>query len=528
MIPKTLANLLLCKLLILSDFTTFGQWNIPGIPSTQSASNYDDRAHYDEKSKTLTAPKFNTKSYTGKSMNFHGADIANAHLVNATIDGYIPHLAIDTLEVRSETTTMGDGIRMATFDPRGGLSTASGVKWDDRKETLMLNSLASLSPEGIHILSGVDLNFNELRNFRLGSNTMLQDLRIESSVIVDTVLINATLENLSLDSVQVNSLSIPSMNDIGTFLIVGNDGEIGSSTSVFDSDEVMLFTKQIAFTETVDFKGSKLENVHITSGKVEGIEIDLDVKNIFTNSITLKTLRDTKGHVADALVVVKDDGSLSASSIVLEEDGWVGGMKVSGNIDFKGRYAKTGDIKTPGKILGASIEGGRVVSLEHLSVSGPTSMSDNLDVKGDAFVDGGLTVGGSVLGSGPYIDVSDERLKTKVQKIVSTGMLEKLSMLQGVEYELKNKKAKDKYTAIVSSREIGFIAQEVNQIFPELVTLRPDGYFGVQYSRFIPLVVEGLKDTHNQMKQLHREIVFLTDRVEKLIDRIDILEHIEN
>ena len=259
-----------------------------------------------EKKDTLIVSKFDAEYFVGDSINFQGADVANAHLVNITIDGYIPHLAINTLEIKAESGTNTDGTRMATFDVRGGLSTATGVKWDERKEILQLQRLSSLSSEeAISLHSHLDMNFNKLRNFRLDENTSLKKLKIESSIITDTKIINATLEDLTLGSVKVDSLSISSIQDDNeSFLLVGSGGDIVASGSLQESSNSLVVKKRVEFTENVDFKGSLMNNVHITSGELNGNDIDLNVKNIDTDSLRLKPFKDAKSHLKDTLLIV--------------------------------------------------------------------------------------------------------------------------------------------------------------------------------------------------------------------------------
>lgn len=517
-IGRTMFSLVvLCKVIILTNFIVHAEWNVQGI--LKSRSNEEDKAaHFDENSSTLFVPKIDADIFVGNSLNFQGADLTNAHLVNVTIDGHIPHLAIDSLEIKAESGSLRDGIRMATFNPRGGLSTAAGVKWDERKEALQLNRLSSSSSEGICIDSDIDMKSNVLRNFKLDKGIILKNVRIESSEIIDTKLINTTLDDLALGSIKVISLSISSLEETGSFLTtMSTDGNIATSDALQDSIETLIVKKKVEFTDTVNFKGSKLENVHITSGELNGNELDLNVKNIKTNSLVLKDLKEDKSHLKDALVVARDDGSLTSSNILLD-NGWIRDMKVFGTVDFKGKYVDSENTRVPGKLLGPVIEGGKVKGLEELSVSGHTSLGDGLNVKGDVFIDGILTVGGSVLGSGPYIDVSDERLKTKIERISSTGMVRKLTRLKAVKYELKNHNAFSNFHhATKNPKEIGFLAQEVEEIFPELVTVRSDGFLGVQYSRFVPLIMAGMQDIQDQMRGFQREIGLMKETIVPLM-----------
>lgn len=41
---------------------------------------------------------------------------------------------------------------------------------------------------------------------------------------------------------------------------------------------------------------------------------------------------------------------------------------------------------------------------------------------------------------------------------------------------------------------IGFLAQQVKQVLPEAVQTDKDGYWGIDYSTIIPLLVEALKE----------------------------------
>ena len=144
------------------------------------------------------------------------------------------------------------------------------------------------------------------------------------------------------------------------------------------------------------------------------------------------------------MVIASIDGSLISLNISLEDD-WIRDTKIAGSIDLRGKHIDAVEgRKIPGKLLGASIEGGSNKEVRHLSVSGLTHIENNLDVKGDAFIDSGITVLGSVLGSGPYVDVSDKKLKIKVKNISSTGMLHNLHNLQAFHYDLKNKNYTDR------------------------------------------------------------------------------------
>lgn len=41
---------------------------------------------------------------------------------------------------------------------------------------------------------------------------------------------------------------------------------------------------------------------------------------------------------------------------------------------------------------------------------------------------------------------------------------------------------------------IGFIAQEIEEVFPELVAEQPNGFQGVNYPQFVPILLEAIKE----------------------------------
>lgn len=495
-------HITIATFVILQMHNATAKWSLQDI--SNFGSNDDEAApHYDESSKTLHIPRFNAKAFRGHSLNFRGADIANAHLVNTTFDGYIPHLAINTLEVRSEIANAADGMRMATFDPRGSLSTASSVRWDDGRQTLHVQNLAShSSSQAMTFYSNVDLNSNTLSNFKLEKDAPFENVKIDASIITDTKLVNASFDDLVIGSVNIDELHLSSLSKPGSFPIVGEGGNLVAGEALFEFTDSLAIQKKLRLNNAVDFNGNEIDNVQLKSGVINGEEFDLDVRDINTKTLTLDTYKNAKGYLRDTFVILKEDGSIASSNITFE-DGWIGNMKVFGVADFRGKNQEVGDdgSRTPGKIVGAAIEAGTIKRIEELSVSGPANLEQNLDVRGDAFVDGGLTVGGSVLGSGPYVDVSDKRLKRNIKSIRTSfdNVIENLSKLHAVEYELKsggtNKKGK---------REIGFVAQEVQEIFPDLVSTRPDGFLGLQYSRFVPILVEAVKDLQEQIHDLER------------------------
>jgi hypothetical protein len=96
---------------------------------------------------------------------------------------------------------------------------------------------------------------------------------------------------------------------------------------------------------------------------------------------------------------------------------------------------------------------------------------------------------------------SDENLKKNITSF-DMGLTATIA-LSPVYYNWKNEES------LGSQREVGFIAQEVQQILPEAVGTNADGTLSLDYARLVPMLV-------NSIKELNQTINDLTTRVENL------------
>ena len=66
------------------------------------------------------------------------------------------------------------------------------------------------------------------------------------------------------------------------------------------------------------------------------------------------------------------------------------------------------------------------------------------------------------------------------------------------------------------SRQIGFIAQEVEQVLPEIVHTDTNGYKSVTYDRVVPVLIEAVKAQQARMDEQARALAELTARLDRL------------
>jgi len=105
--------------------------------------------------------------------------------------------------------------------------------------------------------------------------------------------------------------------------------------------------------------------------------------------------------------------------------------------------------------------------------------------------------------SGSLSQASDVRFKTDISTL--SGSLDKVKQLRGVTFNWKDK-TKD------STQQIGFIAQEVEEIFPQLVKTDKAGMKSVAYSNITAVLVEAIKEQEHQIDELKKQIEELKKR----------------
>ena len=109
-----------------------------------------------------------------------------------------------------------------------------------------------------------------------------------------------------------------------------------------------------------------------------------------------------------------------------------------------------------------------------------------------------LVVNGVFCATGGTNCTSDARYKREVTTL--SGALAKVLALRGVNYYWKQ--AEFPAMNFGSARQVGVIAQEVEKIYPELVSTGPDGFKSVNYAQLTPVLIEALKEQQQQIEAL--------------------------
>jgi hypothetical protein len=128
---------------------------------------------------------------------------------------------------------------------------------------------------------------------------------------------------------------------------------------------------------------------------------------------------------------------------------------------------------------------------------------------GDTTVSNDLTVNGDVVVS------SDARIKSNIVSLGST--LSRLLLIDGKSYTM----TKD------GKQKIGVLAQEIKEVFPELVSEDDNEMLAVNYQGLVPVLINAIKEQNNKISNQQFEIDRLKEqekrleRLEKLVTQLD-------
>jgi hypothetical protein len=120
---------------------------------------------------------------------------------------------------------------------------------------------------------------------------------------------------------------------------------------------------------------------------------------------------------------------------------------------------------------------------------------------------------GDVWWKGRTTSSSDARFKTNIAPL--TDVLDKLKKIRGVSFEW-NELYDESPGGSGGRRQIGLIAQEVETVFPELVTIWGDkDYRGVDYGRVTAVLVEAIKELKASVDAFKGKIKALEESIMK-------------
>ena len=208
---------------------------------------------------------------------------------------------------------------------------------------------------------------------------------------------------------------------------------------------------------------------------------------------------DNRGYVGigtkspQALLHLKADTTFEAPAIIFED--------TNPDDSREARiYQQAGDLVIEQGNTSQAYEGriilidGGTIKMENANGYLNLSSSGNVGVK-KSVPSYTLDVGGTIRGSN--VSPSDARWKTNVTTLENA--LEKVINLRGVRYEWT-----DSSKGI--GDQLGLIAQEVETVFPEVVSTDNQGYKSVAYSKLVAPLIEAVKQLQKENQELKQRI----------------------
>jgi|14BtaG_2_1085337.scaffolds.fasta_scaffold10828_2 predicted acyltransferase (DUF342 family) len=153
---------------------------------------------------------------------------------------------------------------------------------------------------------------------------------------------------------------------------------------------------------------------------------------------------------------------------------------------------------------GAQLNGSTYEILTNTDIDGTLDVGSNADITGtldvgsNTEINGNLTVTGLIQAGGDLIAFqnlvpSDSRLKSDVTPLKDS--LAKINQMQGVSYTFDPS----------GKKQIGLIAQDVEKIIPEVVSIQND-YYTMSYPNLVAVLIEAVKELSSKVEDLESRL----------------------
>jgi hypothetical protein len=225
------------------------------------------------------------------------------------------------------------------------------------------------------------------------------------------------------------------------------------------------------------------------------------------------------------------NGTIGASGLVSASNGLtVIGTTTTGVVNASGLVTASNGLTVIGTTTTGVVNTSGLVTAPSLALGGLTSVAASaiLDVSGGALVRSYLTVGqttmntsyafyvtGSIYATVDVVAGSDKRFKENVVTISNATSM--IGQMRGVYF---NRIDDDK-----KLKKVGVIAQEMEQVLPEVVTTDSSDYKfkGVSYANIVAVLIEGMKEQQSTITGQSIQIQTLQNSYGSLLSQVSTL-----
>ena len=255
--------------------------------------------------------------------------------------------------------------------------------------------------------------------------------------------------------------------------VIGNGTSSGSLSDAFK----VMFNGDAYISSSLYLGGTAVTStaaeINYVDGVTSNVQTQLDSKQAtITGAATTIASSDL---TASRALISNSSGKVEVSDVTSTELGYLDGVSSAVQTQLNSKLSSSGNITTGGNIIipdsgtvGSSTDNDAMT----IASNGNVTFSQDLTVSGD------ITVS------------SDQRLKSNIKSLGST--ISKLMQIDGKTYTIKNN----------GIEKIGILAQEVQKVFPELVSEDDNEMLAVNYQGLVPVLINALKEQDEKINRL--------------------------
>ncbi|MCX6715898.1 MAG: tail fiber domain-containing protein, partial [Candidatus Taylorbacteria bacterium] len=288
-----------------------------------------------------------------------------------------------------------------------------------------------------------------------------------------------------------------------TFINATNDGSTGAKLVVGGSGTTIYTPGTIwAATNYIGSNDTSLNRALVGGGSVLTTSVPIQLVNSgpilsFYSANTIKVLQGDNLTIGNLMAGTIYGGTTTNAILTLA--GTANGSPSGANIVLNGTGQGSVGIGTTSPYAKLSVVGTVVATDYHAT-------SSTLDYQTDNLLNS-ITTLSTNINNNIIRTPSDISLKENVVPL--TNSLDRLLKLQGVSYDWKDKER------FGNTKEIGFVAQQVESIVPEVV--KGGSYKSLNYGNMVALVVEAVKELNTKVDAISTRLDSIQESLKNMV-----------
>ncbi len=360
----------------------------------------------------------------------------------------------------------------------------------------VVDTLIVLNNSSIYTLDAQFANINNLSVV----NASIYTLNVRDGSVFNTVTVlnnistlNVNVQNnATLNNTFINNLS--SRNTSTTSLAVMNNASINtltvqnlSTNGIFNANNGLYVHSRPAFDNIYSAKFyGKIYAQEIICPTINASNASVQPTSIGLGAFSVYNTKIAYDNELYSLIGFKDPSDVATdanSTIPIIFNCYGHGAFVYGlNSDVYNLATSTFDLSANAGLTGITYNG--PVNIGQITPYPFNLNATNVHITGDVTLDNNLIIGGNITST------SDKRLKENIKPL--SDCLSKINKISGYSFTRNDLQDKNK-------KYLGLIAQEVEEVFPELVTEK-DNIKSINYQSFTAILLECIKELNETIK----------------------------